>query len=265
MIILITGITSGFGKAMAERLSRDGHKVYGTHRHAQEQIPGVTYIKADATDVGQVKNAVDTVMAGEGRIDVFINNAGMGIAGSLELATQEEIRVQMDTNFMGCVNLCQKVLPYMRKQGYGKIINLSSIGGVMGLPYQGFYSASKFAIEGFSEALSAEVKRWGISVSLVEPGDFATNFTASRKNSEITMKDPEYGPVFKKSLSLIEKEENGGLKPEVLAKRIEGIVEAKRPRLRYVVANLEQKLSVLLKRVLPGNMFVNILRGYYKS
>lgn len=263
-IIVITGASSGFGKATAERLAEHGHKVYGLCRRSIEH-PTIQYVQADVRNREMIAEVIAQIVEKEGRIDVLINNAGMGIGGSLELATKEEIDVQMGTNFMGCVNMCQKVLPYMRKQRDGKIINLSSIGGVMGLPYQGFYSASKFAIEGFSEALSAEVKRWGISVSLVEPGDFATNFTASRKNSEITMKDPEYGPVFKKSLSLIEKEENGGLKPEVLAKRIEGIVEAKRPRLRYVVANLEQKLSVLLKRVLPGNMFVNILRGYYKS
>ena len=166
---------------------------------------------------------------------------------------------------MGCVNMCQKVLPYMRKQKCGRIINMSSIGGVMGLPYQGFYSASKFAIEGFSEALSAEVKGFGISISMVEPGDFATNFTASRKNSTATMEDAEYGPIFKRSLDIIEKEENGGLKPVKVAERLVKIVECRKPKLRYVVANLEQKLSVVLKRIVPGNCFVNILRDYYKS
>ncbi len=135
----------------------------------------------------------------------------------------------------------------------------------MGLPYQGFYSASKFAIEGFSEALSAEVKRFGICISLVEPGDFATNFTASRKNSEASLNDPDYGPVFRQSLAIIEDEENGGLKPDKLARQIVRIVECRKPRLRYVVANTEQKLSVLVKRILPGGVFVDILRSYYKS
>lgn len=219
----------------------------------------------DVRDAASVKAGVEQIIAKEGRIDVAICNAGMGIGGSLELATEEEIKVQMETNFMGCVNVCQQVLPYMRKQRNGKIINLSSIGGVMGLPYQGFYSASKFAIEGFSEALSAEVKGFGITVSMVEPGDFATGFTASRKNSTKSMEDEDYGPIFRRSLSIIEKEENGGLKPEVLAKTIVKIVEMKRPKLRYVVANFEQKLSVLLHKLLPGNWFVDILRDYYKS
>ena len=134
----------------------------------------------------------------------------------------------------------------------------------MGLPYQGFYSASKFAIEGFSEALAAEVKSFGIKVSLVEPGDFATNFTASRKNSALTAENEDYGDSFHRSISIIENEENGGLRPDILANKVVKIIECRRPRLRYVVANLEQRFSVVLHKILPGNMFVNILRSYYK-
>ena len=123
----------------------------------------------------------------------------------------------------------------------------------------------EFAIEGFSEALSAEVRRFGISVSLVEPGDLATGFTAVRVNSETTQKDPDYGPVFAKVRERFEKEEIGGLKPEYMAKKVERIVDATRPKLRYCVANLEQRLSVVLKRLIPGNWNVAILRSYYGS
>ena len=263
-VIIITGASSGFGKAVAERLVQKGHKVYGICRREMNHA-AIEYRQGDIRDNDRINQIVKEIYDREQRIDVLINNAGMGIGGSLELATRDEIQTQMGVNFMGCVNMCQAVLPYMRKQRSGRIINLSSIGGVMGLPYQGFYSASKFAIEGFSEALSAEVKGFGITVSMVEPGDFATNFTASRKNSQPTLDDPDYGPIFKRSLGLIEKEENGGLKPEVLAKKIEKIVECRRPRLRYVVANFEQWLSVALKRFIPGNWFVDILVGYYKT
>lgn len=263
-IILITGASSGFGKATAELLASKGYTVYGTSRKPTEH-PTVKMLAMDVRDRESVKAGVDQIIGEQGRIDVLINNAGMGIGGSLELATPDEIDIQMGTNFGGCVNLCQAVLPHMRRQRCGRIINLSSIGGVMGLPYQGFYSASKFAIEGFSEALSAEVKGFGISVSMVEPGDFATGFTASRKNSQPSLDDPDYGPIFRRSLSIIEKEENGGLKPEVLSRKIVKIVESRRPRLRYVVANLEQWASVVLKRLIPGNWFVNILVDYYKS
>ena len=263
-IIIVTGASSGFGKATAERLAAHNHKVYGICRRPVEH-PAITYLQGDVRDAEGIGRLVKEIVDREGHIDVLVNNAGMGIGGAIELATEEEYRTQVETNFYGCVNVCQQVLPYMRRQRAGKIINISSIGGVMGLPYQGFYSASKFAIEGFSEALSAEVKGFGIQVVMVEPGDFATNFTAARRNSEATMNDPDYGPIFRRSLSLIEKEENGGLKPEKMAESIEKIVNRRHPRLRYVVANFEQWLSVVLKRVCPGNWFVDILRDYYKS
>ena len=261
--VLITGASSGFGKATAELLAAKGYIVYGTSRNEMHDKQ-IRFLVMDVRDRESVARGVEKIIAEQGRIDVVVNNAGMGIGGSLEMATSDEIELQMGTNFRGCVNVCQAVLPVMRGQGGGQIINLSSIGGIMGLPYQGFYSASKFAIEGFTEALAAEVRGFGIRVSMVEPGDFATNFTARRRNSEATAKSAAYGASFARSLSLIEKEENGGLQPEKLAKTIEKIIRSRRPRLRYVVANLEQKLSVLLKRIIPGNWMVSILRNYYK-
>ena len=263
-VIIITGASSGFGRATAALLADKGHTVYGLCRRPMDD-PRIHYLKCDVRDRAQIAAAVERIIAEQGRVDVLVNNAGMGIGGALELATPDEIDLQMGTNFMGCVNMCQAVLPHMRKARRGKIVNLSSIGGVMGLPYQGFYSASKFAIEGFSEALAAEVRRFGIRVCMVEPGDFATGFTGSRRNSQSTLDDPDYGPVFRHSLAIIEKEENGGLKPDVLARRIVHLVECKRPPLRSVVANLEQWLSVVIKRILSGNQMVAILRDYYKS
>lgn len=263
-VIIITGASSGFGKATAAMLSQQGHTVYGLCRRAMQDT-AIKYRQCDVRDRENIRAVVEQIVKEQGRVDVLINNAGMGIGGALELATEEEIDLQMGTNFMGCVNMCQAVLPYMRKARRGKIINLSSIGGLMGLPYQGFYSASKFAIEGFTEALAAEVTGFGIRVCMVEPGDFATDFTGSRKNSQATMDDPDYGPIFKRSLAIIEKEENGGLQPEVLARRIVKLVGQKKPPLRNVVANLEQWLSTVIKRVLTGNQMVGILRDYYKS
>ena len=264
-VIIITGASSGFGKATAEMLSQKGHTVYGLCRRRVLAESNINYCQCDVRDRDNIRAVVEQIVAEQGRVDVLINNAGMGIGGALELATEEEIDLQMGTNFMGCVNMCQAVLPYMRKARRGKIINLSSIGGLMGLPYQGFYSASKFAIEGFTEALAAEVTGFGIRVCIVEPGDFATGFTGSRKNSQATMDDPDYGPIFKRSLAIIEKEENGGLPPEKLARRIVKLVEQKKPPLRNVVANLEQWLSTVIKRILTGNQMVGILRDYYKS
>jgi len=180
MVILITGITSGFGRAMASRLNSDGHKVYGTYRRDSQQIPGVTYLKADVQDHESLNNAVNCIIEKEGRIDTVISNAGMGIGGPLEFTSIEDAQRQMDVNFMGMVRLLNLVVPIMRNQHHGHIICVSSIGGLMGLPYQGMYSASKFAIEGYCEALRLEVRQFGIKVTVINPGDFSTGFTAQR-------------------------------------------------------------------------------------
>ena len=263
MVILITGITSGFGKAMAEKLSAEGHAVYGTHRNAKEFIPGVTYIKAEVTSDEDCEAAVRQVVEKEGRLDVFINNAGMGIGGPLEFCSLESARRQMDVNWMGMVRFLHHVLPVMRKQGGGKIICFSSIGGLMGLPFQGLYSASKFAIEGYCEALRLETKAFGIKVVVIEPGDFATSFTAQRKS----VAEPEAYEVYKtyeKSLASIEKDETTGLKPEYLAGKIARIVRKKNPKYHYIISTLEQRLSVTLKAILPPRWFAAILGSYYK-
>ena len=262
MVILITGITSGFGKAMAEKLSSQGHKVYGTHRKEVEHIPGVTYIKAEATDDAQVEAAVRQVIDAEGRIDVFINNAGMGIGGPLELSSLEDASRQMDVNWMGMVRFLHHVLPQMRRQGGGKILCFSSIGGLIGLPYQGLYSASKFAIEGYCEALRLEVRDFGIKVILIEPGDFATNFTAQRK-SVATERAAAIYPSYERSLRGIEKDEITGLKPEFLAEKVAKILTRRNPRYSYIIASPLQKLAVLAKTILPRRLFYWILSLYY--
>lgn len=263
MVVFITGISSGFGLETAKLLSQEGLTVYGTVRREVEPLPNVHYVQLDVRDREAVKNTVDEIVVKEGRIDVLVNNAGMGIGGPLEFATEEEIRLQMDTNFMGLVHCVDAVLPHMRQQGSGKIIALSSIGGLMGLPFQGFYSASKFAIEGYCEALRLEVKQQGINVVVLRPGDFATGFTGSRKKVADEAALQAY-PIYKTAIEKVEHDENGGLKPVVLARKISQIIRKKNPRNGYVVASLEQKLSVLLKRILPAKWFGKVLGSYYK-
>ena len=263
MVVLITGISSGFGLETARLLAQEGHTVYGTVRRQVEPLPQVHYLQVDVRDAEAVTEAVGQVVAQEGRVDVLVNNAGMGIGGPLEFATEAEIREQMDANFMGLVHCVNAVLPYMRRQGSGKIIALSSIGGLMGLPFQGFYSASKFAIEGYCEALRLETRSFGVTVSVVRPGDFSTGFTGSRKKTA----NPEALQVYKtyaESMGKVEHDETGGLKPQVLARKISKIIRKRRPRYGYVVASFEQRLSVLLKRILPARWFARILGNYYK-
>ena len=263
MVILITGISSGFGLETARLLAQEGHIVYGTVRREVEQLSGVHYLKVDVRDRKAVENAVQQVVAQEGRIDVLVNNAGMGIGGPVEFASEEEIREQMDANFMGLVHFVTAVLPFMRKQGSGKIVALSSIGGVMGLPFQGFYSASKFAIEGYCEALRLEIQQFGIQVVVVRPGDFSTGFTASRKKT-VNDEALQVYTTYAESMGKIEHDETGGLKPQVLAQKISKIIRNKHPHHGYVVASFEQRLSVLLKRILPARWFAKILGSYYK-
>ena len=263
MVILITGITSGFGRAMAQRLSQDGHKVYGTFRRYSDPIPDVTYIKADVRDEDSLKSAVNQVLETEGRIDTLISNAGMGIGGPLEFTSTDDARMQMDVNFMGMVRLLNLVVPVMRRQRHGHIICISSIGGLMGLPYQGMYSASKFAIEGYCQALRLELRQFNINVTVINPGDFSTGFTAQRGK----VCDPEAMaayPGYAQSMESIEHDENSGLKPERLARRISKIVRKRHPRNRYIIATLVQKGSVFLKAILPARWFDCILASYYK-
>jgi len=262
-IILITGASSGFGKFTAQMLSEQGHIVYGTSRKPSENMNNVKMLVVDVTSPLSIRQAVEQIISEQGRIDVLINNAGIGIGGALELATEDEVSKQMNTNFFGVVNMCREVLPLMRKARKGKIINISSIGGVMGIPYQGFYSASKFAVEGYSEALALEVHPFHIKVCLVEPGDFNTGFTDNRNISEQTRLNADYRESFLKSLEIIEKEERNGCHPRKLAAAICKIVARKNPSFRTKVGPLVQVLFAKSKRWLPDSVMQYALRIFY--
>jgi NAD(P)-dependent dehydrogenase (short-subunit alcohol dehydrogenase family) len=264
-IILITGISSGFGKQTAELLAEKGNTVYGTVRGDAEVSPMVNVLRLDLTSIDTIKHAVQTVIQKEGRIDILINNAGMHTGGPIETSPIENIKLQMDTNFIGTIHVIREVLPAMRKQGGGTIINFSSIGGLMGLPFQAFYSAGKFAIEGFSEALRMEVNQYNIKIVLINPGDFHTSNSANRRNflAPTDINDP-YNKQFTKTLGIIEKDEANGWEPIVLARKIVKIAESKNPGQRYIISSFEQKLAVALKYILPGKVFRMILQDHYK-
>lgn len=263
-IILITGISSGFGKKSAELLAEAGHTVYGTIRRVCETSNLVNVLRMDLTDSGSIKKAVDTIIEKETRIDVLINNAGMHTGGPIETLPMEYIKLQMDTNFTGTVNLTKEVLPHMRSKGGGVIINFSSIGGLLGLPYQGIYSAAKFAIEGFSEALRIEVRKFNIKVILINPSDFRTSSSVNRRNFLApTGDDDPYKKQYEKTLASIEKDEANGLEPGVLARKLVKIVECKNPKQRYVIATFLPKLAVALKHVLPGKLYSKLLGIFY--
>lgn len=262
-VVLITGASSGLGRAAAQHLAALGHQVYGTSRRPTAEPRSYEMIAMDVTEDASVAQAVAAVAERAGRIDVLMNNAGAGIAASIEDTTLEEARWLMETNFFGALRMCRAVLPIMRAQGSGLIINTSSIGGLMGLPFQGLYSASKFAIEGLSEALRMEVAPFGIHVALLEPGDFHTPFTGNRRVRTVSEGSP-YAAAHARALAVIEADEANGYPPEAIGPVVARIIASKRPRARYQAGAMEQKLAALLKRLLPAGLFEGILRDHYK-
>ena len=270
-VVLITGASSGMGKITAEYLAGKGYKVYGAARSFMKPADNLEEsnsnkpieIYMDVTNDESVKEAIDYILKQEGRIDVLFNNAGMGIAGAIEDTSIEEAKLIFETNFFGMLRVSKAVLPVMRKQKYGYIVSTSSIMGVMGLPFQGFYSATKFAIEGFTETLRYETKEFGIKVVAVEPGDFATGFTASRKRVAKSV-NSVYSEKFNKNMEIIERDENGGCSPILFAKLVERVINNPSPKVRYLVGYKIQKLAVKLKKVLPQRVFEKMIGIFYK-
>lgn len=265
-IVIVTGASSGIGKATAKYLAEKGLKVYGTSRSvkADEELKqlGVNMLRMDVTDDASVKNAINEVIEKEGRIDALFNNAGSGISGSLEETTIAEYKELFESNFFGVVRVVNEVLPHMRDNGDGLIINTSSIGGLIGLPYQGVYSCTKFAIEGYCEALSKEVKRFGVKVCMIEPGDFKTGFTASRRFNTASKNSPYYADLIK-TASVFEHDELNGCQPILIGELVYKIINTKKPKLRYPIGKFDQKLSILIKRLIPDRMFEKIIIDYY--
>jgi NAD(P)-dependent dehydrogenase (short-subunit alcohol dehydrogenase family) len=265
-IVLVTGASSGIGRAVARHLHGLGWRVYGTSRRpaaVTTDATSVPLLEMDITSDASVERAVAELLAREGRIDAVVNNAGFGIAGAIEDTSIDEARAQMETNFFGTLRVCRAVLPAMRAQGHGCLVNVSSIAGVVALPFQGLYSASKFAVEGMSEALRMEVAPFGVRVALVEPGDFHTGFTSSRSVVAAARSDSPYASLQAAALGVAEHDETKGATPEAIGPLIEKIIAARSPRLRYSVGPLSERLSMLLKRIAPGWLFEQTIAGYY--
>jgi NAD(P)-dependent dehydrogenase (short-subunit alcohol dehydrogenase family) len=271
LVVLITGASSGIGAVCADHLAALGHRVYGTSRRAPAlspealaQSPYPRLIPMDVTDDASVARGVGLLLTVEGRLDVLVNNAGNGIAGAIEDTPIELAKGQLETNFWGMVRLCQAALPAMRAQRSGLIVNISSMAGRMGIPYQAFYSASKFAIEGATEALRLEVAPCGVRACLIEPGDFCTGFTAHRQRCSRAETGGIYTETCERALGVMEHDEQNGPTPKMIAQTLARIIATPHPRLRYPVGRPVQKLALLLKGLLPGQWFEAILRGNYK-
>ncbi len=214
-------------------------------------------------DEASVASGVEQVLAEAGRIDVLVNNAGVGIAGAVEDTTPADLIAQLDTNLLGPLRLVRAVARHMRAQGRGRIVQISSLAGRIGVPFQGAYTSSKFALEGLSEALALELRPYGIDVVLVQPGDVRSGFGAARRWTESARANPLYRERAARAVAAMEQAERAGPPPERVAKLVARIVAARRPRLRYVCATPLERSALLLQRVLPGRVFEGIVRRVY--
>lgn len=268
-IVLLTGGSSGIGLAVAELLMKKGHKVYSVSRHVcddrkDEKSGGeIIGISCDVSDEPSVKSIVAGILEKEGYIDTLICNAGNGIAGAVEECSDHECRQQFEVNFWGMMNCIRACLPAMRIRGKGKIIAVSSIAGIVPIPYQGLYSASKAAVLMIMQTLAMETKTFGIRCSCILPGDTKTNFTSARRYSEQSMaENSPYKYRMHKALSKMEKDEQNGMPPQFIAKSIISQVEAKKPEL-IVIPGYSYKAINLASKIVPSKLKLLILQKLY--
>ncbi len=263
-VVLITGGSSGIGKSIGIFLQQKGMTVYGTSRNPQNISDSpFPLIALDVRDANSIAKAIAEIITITGKLDVLINNAGVGITGPIEEIPIQEMKNHFDTNFYGPIAVMQAVLPQMRAQESGLIINITSIAGYMGLPFRGIYSASKGALELVTEAIRMETKSFGIQVTNIAPGDFATNIAASRYHAPV-IKNSAYEISYGNSLLEMNTHVDSGANPEQMATAVYAIINTKNPKIHYKVGAFMQKFSIVLKRILPDNMYEKMLMKHYK-
>lgn len=261
--VLVTGASSGLGKSIAHHLHSLGHRVIGTSRtpHNYPNFP-FPLLALDVTSPASIDLFFAELQSKISRIDVLVNNAGVGITGAVEEVNLDALRAHFDTNFFGPLAMIQQILPLMRKAKRGKIINITSIGASMGLPFRGGYSASKGALQILSEALRMEVAQFDIEVCTLAPGDYATDI-ASRRYYEPNKKGSPYEQLYQESLATMDKHVDTGNDPIEIALAVADILAKKRLKPHYTVGPFMQKLSLTLKRLLPQKVFERLLKNHY--
>jgi NAD(P)-dependent dehydrogenase (short-subunit alcohol dehydrogenase family) len=261
-VTLVTGASAGIGLACADLLHAAGWTVVGASRRGSaagrppEAAGGWTGLVMDVDDDDSVREGISGIIAAHGRIDAVVTAAGWGVAGPVELTSVSEGKAQLETNFWGCVRVVQAALPAMRAQGGGRIVLISSIGGVLGIPFQAFYSASKFALEGYGEALAYEVAPFGIHVTLVQPGNVRTDFTANRMMAAAAAGgDSAYATALAKAVGLMERDEMNGAPARDVAAVVQRVLAARRPPRRASAGKAGERAALLAKRILPFRIF----------
>ncbi|NVB43267.1 SDR family oxidoreductase [Pseudenhygromyxa sp. WMMC2535] len=264
LVVLVTGASSGLGRAAAARLAAAGHRVYGSSRApARVASPpaGVHMLTMDIDDDESVAAGVATVLAEAGRIDVLINNAGISVVGSIEDTSMPELRRQLETNLLGLIRVTRAVLPTMRAQASGKILNVSSLAGMLALPFQGYYSASKFAVEGLTRALRLELRPFGVQACTIAPGDFRTEITTNRIHAAAG-ESSAYSAQMRLTVTGFAAEEAVGGDPREFAAMVERLVGKRRLAPRYLVGPWLQRLGVTLERLIGPRLFEIVMRRH---
>ncbi len=253
-VVLITGASSGVGQTTARLLSQKGYRVFGTSRKptGAEGLPGVEMVPLDVRSDDSVSACVEAVINKAGRIDILVNNAAYELAGAVEEISIKEAKEQFETNFFGVARMVKAVLPSMRRRKQGQIVNVSSLSGLSSIPFMGMYSASKFALEGFTEALRLEVAPYDIHVSLTEAGFLKTPMMNKRQVSVGQLK--EYEPWRQRAFNAIRDQEQKAPGPELVSQTIFSIIVNKKPRLRYLIGT-QAKITTRLQRYLPEGAY----------
>lgn len=262
-VVLVTGASSGVGQATARLLAGRGYRVFGTSRQpaAADDPSGVTMLSLDVRSDDSVAACLSAVSGLAGRLDILVNNAGYEQAGALEELSLAEAKAQFETNFFGVVRMVKAVLPLMRRQRHGQIINVTSLAGLSAIPFMGIYSASKFALEGYTEALRLEVKPFNIRVSQIEVGFLRTPMMNNRQVAAERI--TEYDPWRQRAFDAIRASEENGPGPELVASTVLEIAASRTPRLRYVVGK-QARFVTRLRRFLPAGAFEQGVRGTFR-
>jgi NAD(P)-dependent dehydrogenase (short-subunit alcohol dehydrogenase family) len=258
-VVLVTGASSGIGRAVASAFAAKDFEVFGTSRNPQrtEPIPGVELVQLDVTDTASVTAAVNTVIQRAGRIDILVNNAGFGVLGAAEESSINQAQQLFDTNFFGLVRLTNEVLPHLRAQESGRIVNIGSVLGFLPAPYGALYAASKHAVEGYSESLDHETREFGVRVSVVEPGYTNTSFESNATDADSPI--DSYAPIRDHVKRVLAKSVRSGDDPAVVAEAVLKAATSRTPKVRYPAGPLARRLS-LLKKLAPAALLDNGIR-----
>jgi short-subunit dehydrogenase len=257
-VTLVTGASSGIGREIAQLLAQRGARVFGTARNPKSarHVPGVEIVRMDVTDDASVSEAIQGIVQKAGPIEVLVNNAGYGLTGALEETTVKEARDQFETNFFGVLRVTNAVLSGMRQAGYGRIVNISSVVGFIPAPFMGLYTASKHAVEGYTETLDHEVRQFGVRAMLVQPAYTKSNINKNEKTAQTNLE--AYAVHRQRMHAVVSNGVKHGDEPQLVAEAVWRAVTATSPRLRYPVG--KGVLLSRLRRFAPVAVFDRAIR-----